>query len=66
MTAFEREDLIISIENSAAYIASENKQETVDFILAKYGTESIEQLSDCYLSEVFNELYAIEADLRSD
>lgn len=65
MTEFERENLIISIENSAAYIASENKQETVDFILAKYGAESIGQISDCYLSEVFNELDAIEADLRS-
>lgn len=65
MTAFERENLIISIENSAAYIASENKLETVDFILAKYGVESIEQIPDCYLSEVFNELDAIEADIRS-
>lgn len=65
MTGFERENLLISIENSAAYIASENKSETVDFVLAKYGTDSIEQIPDCYLSEVFNELYAIEADLRS-
>ena len=65
MTAFERENLIISIENSAAYIASENKPETVDFILAKYGAESIKQIPDCYLSEVFNELDAIEADIRS-
>ncbi len=65
MKTFERENLIISIENSAAYIASENKPETINFILSKYGAESIEQIPDCYLSEVFNELDAIEADLRS-
>ncbi len=65
MTGFERENLITSIENSALYIASEIKEETVDFILRKYGAESIEQIPSCYLSEVFNELYAVEADIRS-
>ena len=44
MTGFERENLITSIENSALYIASEIKEETVDFILRKYGAESIEQI----------------------
>ena len=65
MTGFERENLIISIENSAAYIASENKPETVNFVLEKYGAASIEQIASSDLSEVFSELYAIEADLRS-
>ena len=65
MTEFERENLLISIENSAAYIASENKSETVDFVLAKYGAKSIDQIPFCYLSEVFNELDTIESDLRS-
>lgn len=65
MTGFERENLITSIENSALYIAFENKAKTVDFILRKYGAESIDQIPGCYLLEVFSELYAIEADLRS-
>ena len=66
MTGFERKNLITSIENSALYIASKNKSGTVDFILRKYGTESIEQIASSDLLEVFSELYTIEADLRSD
>lgn len=37
----------------------------MDFVLKKYGAKSIEQIASFDLSEVFSELYAIEADLRS-
>ena len=66
MTRAERENWIINIENAASYIASEIGAETVDFVLEKYGAMSIDEISDSNLSEVFSELYAIEADLRSD
>lgn len=66
MKKMERENWIINIENTASYIASETGAETVDFVLEKYGAKSIDDISDSDLSEVFSELYAIEADLRSD
>ena len=66
MTRAERENWIMNIENTADFIASEIGSETVDFVLGKYGARSVEDISDSDLSEVFSELYAIEADLRSD
>ena len=58
-------DWLVNIENTASFIESENGVETVDFVLKKYGAKSIEQIASFDLSEVFSELYAIEADLRS-
>lgn len=66
MNRSERENWITNIDNTASFITSEIGSETVDFVLGKYGASSIEDISDDDLLEVFNELYAIEADLRSD
>lgn len=65
MTKFERENWLINIENSASFIASEIGNETVEATLYKYGARSIEQIASSDLSDVFSELYAIEADIRS-
>ena len=61
----EREDWLINIENTASFIETEIGAETVNFVLAKYGADSIGQIASSDLFDVFNELYAIEADLRS-
>ena len=65
MTRDERKSWILNIENTAAYIASEVGEEVVASTLYKYGAKSIEQITSSDLSDVFSELYAIEADLRS-
>ena len=56
---------ITNIENTASFIESEIGAETVDFVLKKYGAKSIDQIASSDLAEVYSELYAIEADLRS-
>ena len=65
MTREERNNWILNIENTASYIASEIGEDVVVSTLYKYGARSIEQIASSDLSEVFSELYAIEADLRS-
>ena len=65
MSNSERKNWIINIENTASYIASEIGEEVVVSTLYKYGATSIEQVASSDLAEVFSELYAIEADLRS-
>ena len=66
MTKQERNDWLINIENTASFIESEIGTETVNFVLEKYGAKSIKQIASSDLSGVFSELYAIEADLRSE
>ncbi len=66
MTREERNNWIMNIENTAAYIATEIGEEVVASTLYKYGTSSIEQIASSDLADVFSELYPIEADLRSD
>lgn len=66
MTNSERENWIINIENTVSYIASKIGEEVVASTLYKYGASSIKQIASSDLAEVFSELYAIEADLRSD
>lgn len=65
MTRTERENWIVNIENTASFIAAESGEEVVASTLNKYGASSIEQIASSDLSDVFSELYAIEADLRS-
>ena len=65
MSNSERENWIINIENMASYIASEIGVEVVVSTLYTYGVTYIEQVASSDLAEVFGELYAIEADLRS-
>ncbi len=55
----------ISIEQAAAYIESQVGENTVNGVFARYSATSLEDLSPCYYSEVYNELSAIEADLRN-
>ena len=60
----ERENWIINIENTADFICAELGSAVVDAVLARYGARSIYDLSPSDYSEVFSELYAIEADLK--
>lgn len=65
MTREERQNWIINIENSASFIVSEIGEEVVNSTLFRFGTSSIEGISDAELPDVFGELYTIETDLRS-
>ena len=60
----ERENWIINIENTASTISSQVGSAVVDAVYQKYGAKSVEDLNSNDLQDVFNELYAIEADLR--
>ncbi len=55
----------ISIEQAAAFIESQVGADTVIAVFAKYGATCFEDLSPCYYSEAFNELSAIETDLKN-
>ena len=62
MTRSERNNWLINIENTAAEVATNVGQETVDFVLNKYGTKSVYALKSSDLSDVFSELYTIASD----
>ena len=62
MTRSERNNWLINIENTAAEVATNVRQETVDFVLNKYGAKSVYALKSSDLSDVFSELYTIESD----
>ena len=62
MTRSERNNWLINIENTAAEVAANVGQGTVDFVLSKYGARSIYALKSSDLSDVFSELYAIASD----
>ena len=64
VTKDERENWIINIENTASTISSQVGSAVVDAVFQKYGAKSVEDLNSNDLQDVFNELYAIEADLR--
>ena len=55
----------ISIENSADFIEKNTGFGTVQAVFEKYGATGPDDLSPMYYSEIFSELYAIEADLRN-
>ncbi len=57
-------DYKISINNAASIIESELGSEVVESVFQKYGAHNTDDLNPAYLPDVFNELYAIEADLR--
>ena len=65
MTREKRNNWILNIENTAFYIASEIGEEVVVSTLYKYEARSIDQIASSDLSDVFSELHAIAADLRS-
>lgn len=58
------QDYIIGINNAVSIISSELGKEVVDSVFQKYGAHDTDDLNPAYLPDVFNELYAIEADLR--
>lgn len=64
MTRFERENWLCNIQNAAIEVATLLGEETVRHILRKYGARSIEDLSPCHYSEVFDELDFIANDVR--
>lgn len=59
MTRDERNNWLINIENTAAEVAANVGQETVDFVLSKYGAKSVYALKSSDLSDIFSKLYAI-------
>lgn len=61
----DSESWLISIEHSANYIIQQVGESTVKAVLDRYGAMNLDQLNPCHYSEVFSELYAIEADLKS-
>ncbi len=63
MTKSERRNWLINIENSAAAVELQLGSAVVRSVFKRYGAHSIKDLNPCYFSEVFSELYAIEADL---
>ena len=63
MTDYERKNLIISIENSAAAVESRLGSAVVKSVLERYGAHEIQDLNPSDLPEAFSDLYAIEADL---
>lgn len=64
MTKSERKNWIINIENSAAAISTQLGQTVVDSVFKRYGAHGLWDLNPVHLSDVFSELYTIEADLR--
>lgn len=59
-----KKDWIINLENAAAAVAALLGKETVQHILQKYDAKSIDDLSPCYYSEVFDELDFMANDAR--
>ena len=60
----DNESWRISIEQSANFIEDQDQAETVLGVFEKYNATCLDDLNPVYYSEVFNELSAIEADLR--
>lgn len=61
----DKQNLIISIENSINFIGShlDSANKTIAYILRKHGVRDLKKESIHTLQDLFNELYAIEADL---
>lgn len=64
MTGTEKENWVANIEYSASRIEKEIGYEAVATVLGKYGVDTVEDLQPWQYSEVFGELYAVEADLK--
>ena len=60
-----REDLIICIENAAAFISEESGYETVAAAFDRSGVRDLYQASESQLWELFGDLDFIQNDLRS-
>lgn len=64
MSSISNSDYVASVEESVSIICSEIEMEVVDSVFQRYGAHSVDDLGPADLSEVFSELYTIEADLR--
>ena len=62
----DKQNLIVSIESSIDFIAShlDSADKTIVFVLKKHGVKILEKASIHTLQDLFNEMYAIEVDLR--
>lgn len=65
MQSGHKQNLIISIESSIDFIEShlDSADKTIAFVLKKHGIRDLERASIHTLQNIFNELYAIKADL---
>lgn len=61
----DKKNLIISIESSIDFIESQldSADKTIAFVLKKHGVRNLTRASMHTLQDLFNELYAIKADL---
>ncbi len=64
MTMCDKQNRIINIQNAAHEVAALVGNDEVMHILKKYGASSIENLSPCYFTEVFDELDFRASELR--
>jgi hypothetical protein len=64
MTKSDKENWIINIQNAANEVATLFGNDEVTHILKKYGASSIENLSPCYFTKVFDELDFRASELR--
>ncbi len=65
MKNYDKQNLIISIENSINYIEShlDSADKTIAFVFKKHDVRDLEKTSTNTLQDLFSELYAIETDL---
>lgn len=64
MSIFNKQDLLISINNAVSIIVPELGKEVVNSVFEKHHAHDLSELNDSDLLDVFNELYAIEEDIR--
>lgn len=64
MTKSERENWIINIENTASAIIAQVGKAVVNAVFKRYGVKSLWDLNSNHLADIFNELYALENDLK--
>ena len=66
MNNCDKQNLIISIESSINFIEFQldSADKTIAFVLKKHGVKNLEKARISALKDLFNELYAIEADLQ--
>lgn len=66
MKICDNKNLIISIENSIAFIKThlDSSDKVITFIFKKHGVKNLEKASLDTLQDLFNEIYAIEADIQ--
>ena len=66
MKAHDKQDLITSIENCISAILShpESDDRTIVFAFRKHGVKDLYRASLGTLQDLFNELFALEADLH--